>query len=385
MTVAAPAATVRPAAATEAADRHSRNAALTLALAQPGDTLLYLLLPLYHADFGVSLTEAGLLLAANRLVRIAGYGWIARFYARRGPRSACLLAAIGSLLATLGYAALSGIWSLLFARLLWGLSFAAMNVATQALATAEPLGASRRSGRMRATIAAGPVGGLLIGAAVSQIAGPRMAFLVLVAVAVIAIPAALRLPNQGEAAPVRLSRPRFALPSRLDAWSFVQGMTLDGLFVLGMSVLAAAAVPGYAALAAGAALALRYIAEILLGPAGGALAERHGARRVLMLLSVSTAAGLAVIGAGFLWIGALLVVTLRGLIQPLPAPVVAVDNPGPGRVPALARLATWRDLGAGAGPLIAGALLPTLPHWLLYGSAALLLAASAAAVGTRSR
>ena len=74
----------------------------------------------------------------------------------------------------------------------------------------------------------------------------------------------------------RLPRPRFGLPSRLDLWSFVQGMTLDGLFVLGMSVLAAAAVPDYAALAAGAALALGYIAEILLGPAGGALAERQG-------------------------------------------------------------------------------------------------------------
>jgi hypothetical protein len=73
----------QPAAATDAADRHSRNASLTLAFAQPGDTLLYLLLPLHHATFGVSLAEAGLLLAANRLVRIAGYGWVARFYAER--------------------------------------------------------------------------------------------------------------------------------------------------------------------------------------------------------------------------------------------------------------------------------------------------------------
>ena len=160
-------------------------------------------------------------------------------------------------------------------------------------------------------------------------------------------------------------------------------MTLDGLFVIGMSVLAAAAVPEYAALAAGAALALRYIAEILLGPAGGALAERYGARHVLMLLSAASAAGLAVIGAGLLWSGAVLVVMLRGLIQPLPAPVVAMENPGRDRVPALARLATWRDLGAGAGPLLAGALLPILPHSLLYGGAAFLLAISAAAVGTR--
>src|SRR3954453_23891660 len=37
------------------ADRNSRNASLTLAFAQPGDTLLYLLLPLHHETFGVSL------------------------------------------------------------------------------------------------------------------------------------------------------------------------------------------------------------------------------------------------------------------------------------------------------------------------------------------
>jgi hypothetical protein len=102
-----------------------------------------------------------------------------------------------------------------------------------------------------------------------------------------------------------------------------------------------------------------------------------------MLLSVSTAAGLALIGAGLLWSGAVLVVVLRGLIQPLPAPVVAIENPGRERVPALARLATWRDLGAGAGPLLAGALLPIVPHPLLYGGAALLLAISAALVGAR--
>src|SRR5258707_11488359 len=103
------------AALIEGTDRNSRNAALTLAFAQPGDPLLYLLLPLHHAAFGISLAEAGLLLAANRLVRIAGYGWVARLYAERGPHAACLLAALGSTLSTLGYATLSGVWALLVA------------------------------------------------------------------------------------------------------------------------------------------------------------------------------------------------------------------------------------------------------------------------------
>jgi len=377
-------ATLQTAPAIDVADRNSRNASLALACAQPGDTLLYLLLPLNHDGFGVSLAEAGLLLAANRLVRIAGYGWVARFYADRGPHAACLFAALGSLLSTLGYATLSGVWALLIARLMWGLSFAAMNIATQALATAEPTGAARRSGRMRAIIAAGPVSGLVVGAVVSHLTGPREAFLVLSTAALLAFLFAAQLPRLGEGRPERLQRPRFGVPSRLDTWSFIQGMTLDGLFILGISILAGAAIPGYATLAAGGALALRYVAEITLGPSGGALAQRYGPRRVLTLLSVSTAVGLAVIGAGVLWIGAILVVVLRGLIQPIPPPLVAIENPGRDRVPALARLATWRDLGAGAGPLLAGALLPIVPHEVLYGAAALLLAASAAAVAMGS-
>ena len=361
------------------ADQNSRHASLTLAFAQPGDTLLYLLLPLHHDAFGVTLAEAGLLLAANRLVRIAGYGWVAQFYGSRGPRAACLLAAAGSLISTVGYGLLSGVWPLLIARLVWGLSFAAMNIATQALATAELHGAARRSGRMRSIVAAGPFLGLVIGAGVDQLVGPRAAFLVLAVAALVAPVFAARLPGEGEGRPPP-GRPRFRLPSRLDTWSFIQGMTLDGLFVIGMSVLAAGALPSYAALAAGAALALRYVGEIALGPAGGALAERFGPRRVLTLLSLSTAIGLAVIGLGLLWLGALLVVCLRGLIQPIPGPVVALENPGTERVPALAALATWRDLGAGTGPIIAGALLPMVSHRALYGGAALILAASALAV-----
>lgn len=65
------------------ADRSSLDAALTLALTLPVDTLLYLLLPLLSDEFGVSLAEAGLLLGANRLVRIFGNRRVASFYSRR--------------------------------------------------------------------------------------------------------------------------------------------------------------------------------------------------------------------------------------------------------------------------------------------------------------
>ena len=150
------------------ADREVRDASIVLGLTLPTDTVLYLLLPLHAAGFGVTLAEAGLLLAANRLVRIIGYGWVARGYERNGPRLACMAAVLGSAAASLCYALLPGLWWLLLARLVWGLSFAAMNIATQALATAEAEGAARRSGRSRAIIATGPMLGLLAGAALAE-------------------------------------------------------------------------------------------------------------------------------------------------------------------------------------------------------------------------
>jgi hypothetical protein len=103
---------------------------------------------------------------------------------------------------------------------------------------------------------------------------------------------------------------------------------------------------------------------------------------MLILLSLISAAGLGLIGVGALWFGAIGVVALRGLLQPLAPPVAASLVPPQERVGALARLATWRDLGAGLGPLIAGALLGVAPHWLLYGSAAVALALSAASLRT---
>ncbi|WP_439598837.1 MFS transporter [Falsiroseomonas sp.] len=362
------------------ADRASRHASIVLGLTLPGDTVLYLLLPLHAAAFGVSLAEAGLLLAANRLVRIAGYGWVARFYERSGPRQACLCAVLGAACATAGYAVLPGVWWLLPARLLWGLSFAAMNIATQALATAEATGAARRSGTSRAIIATGPMLGLLAGAVVAELVGPRVVFLGLGLLSLGALPFAWRLPA-GEGARLRSGGPRFALPRPLDLWSFIQGLTLDGLFVLGLAFLAAAALPQGAALAAGAALSARYLAEVLLGPSAGRMAERLGAAPLLLWVSLGSAAGLVVIGAGWLWVGSLLVVGLRGLLQPLPAPVAAARAPAAERVAALARLATWRDIGAGLGPLVAGVLLPLVPAlWLYLGAAALLVAASLAAL-----
>ena len=54
-----------------------------------------------------------------------------------------------------------------------------------------------------------------------------------------------------------------------------------------MIVVIGAGIAGLsAALAAAGALAMRHASEIALGPTGGTLADRYGARRLLVLLSL---------------------------------------------------------------------------------------------------
>ncbi|MBX3587209.1 MAG: MFS transporter [Ramlibacter sp.] len=367
-----------PPATLSVSDHHSRRAALALGLSLPGDTVLYLLLPMFAPAFGVTLFEAGLLLAANRLVRIAGYGAVARFYARHGERLTCSLAVLAAAVCALGYAILSGFIALLCLRLLWGLAFAALNLATQALATAEPVGAARRAGQSRAFAALGPMLALPAGAACALWWGPRAIFCVFAAVALCALLATRQLPAQPHA-PSPPHKRWGKLPGHLDRFSFIEGLVLDGLFIVGLSYLGRDALPGNPVIVAGLLLSVRYLAEIVLSAVGGDLAQRHGAEVLLVGFAVLTSVALVCFGLGWLWTSALAIVILRALLLPLLPPLVARRTPGPGRIQALATRSVWRDLGAGAGPVLAGVLLPIAPSAWVYGVAALLLSATAIA------
>lgn len=361
--------------ALQRADRDSRNSAQVLSLCLPADVLLYLLLPMYAADFGVTLVEAGILLAANRLVRIVGYGWVVRFYARHGDRAACSLAALATAACALASATLSGFAVLLVFRLVWGLCFATFNLSTQTLATAEAQGAARRAGRSRATLSIGPMLALPLGAVMAQAFGPRSVFFVLFVAALCGLWRARALPATGHDIPVSSGR-RLRLPDSIATWSFIEGVTLDGLFVFGLSLYAQTHLGATGVLVAGILMAVRYLSEMLFSPFGGRLADRFGALRMLVVLSLATSLALLMFGSYWLFIGAFFVLVLRALQLPLVVTLVAQRNPQ-ARIQALAGNAVWRDIGAGLGPILAGVLLPQVPALWAYAGAAAILALSA--------
>jgi MFS family permease len=356
---------------------------MVLALCLPSDVLLYLLLPLHVQAFGISLAQAGVLLAANRLVRIFGYSYVVRYYARKGDRPTVMLAAATAAICALGNAFISGFWWLLILRLGWGLAYAAMNLSTQVLATSDAAGAAHRSGRSRAFIAIGPMIALPLGALLSIEFGPRLIFLLLAVAAAVGWWLARGLPDSPHSMPAPSGRRRFKAPDSVAVWSFIEGVALDGLFIFGLALQAQSVMGANAVVVAGVLLALRYVSEMVLSPLGGRAADHFGAVRMLVVCSVLTCIALTAFGSHWLILGAGGVLVLRAVQLPLVATLVAQRNPGPDRVQALAANAVWRDIGAGIGPLLAGLLLPVTSAVWVYALAGLAVALSAVFCGLR--
>ena len=74
-----------------------------LSLALLGDALIYAVLPAYAEDFGLTLPWVGVMLSANRFVRVFAYGMIARLTYKIGVRRMCLGAAVLATVSTALY------------------------------------------------------------------------------------------------------------------------------------------------------------------------------------------------------------------------------------------------------------------------------------------
>jgi MFS family permease len=347
--------------------------ALVIALAQMGDSLIYAVLPLYADAFGVSLFVVGVLLSLNRWVRLLANSVIAHFTQRIGVRPMMITAATTASLSTLAYAIAPHEIVLMGARMLWGVSFAALNLAVLAYAVSDRANAGKRVATNRTMLGFFQVVSLAGGTALVAFVGPRDVFLVIAGFGLVAMLLSLRLPaldiDDGKATGFTLPR-----PGRLDLWGFALGLVIDGIFIVTLALLmkdTSLSLPPV--VTTGLLLATRWGMEVVTAPIGGVLADRFGARPLALVSGVALIGGLALIALGHELAGSILVVTTRGLFNTL-VPVMVAERAKSGLLASQATYSTWRDLGAAVGPLIAGAAFAAVSQPLLYGACAAILA-----------
>jgi MFS family permease len=350
----------------------SRSAGV-LSIVLMGDALLYVVLPVSAAAFGITLVWVGILLSANRLVRIVAYGAIARATQRLGVRRATIATACTGALSTLMFGLFEGGPILLLARLMWGLSFATLTLICLAYAVEDRKRAGARVGLSRAIQQAGPALALTAGAWLAGAAGPQTAFLVIGLASFIAVPFAMTLPRETKPAD-RERTPWLPRPQSLDLLFFAVGFAVDGVFTMTITLILADIVSlETAILSGGAILAFRRVAEAIVAPLGGLLGDRCGIGRALFASTMLSAAGLGAIAMGWVVSGAVAVIIGRAVLAAVGPAAVALRNTPRQILHRLAAMQTWRDFGAALGPLTSGFLLARVEISALYGAMVVLL------------
>ncbi|WP_300000011.1 MFS transporter [uncultured Cedecea sp.] len=354
-----------------------KKTAIILACCGPGDTLLYIILPMFHDFFSVSLAEAGILLAANRIIRIFGYSYVVRLYNRWGDRLVCQLSSIGTLLCCLGYICLKGFALLLVIRIIWGLSFAGMNLSTQATATSDRHARSKVAGASRSLISSGQMLLLPVCSIIVWSYGIKQAYFVLALISLVAFSLSFFVkPTQYQSF---AKKKNVSLPSTISVWSFAEGVVIDGLFIFSLAAVFRYTDNTHAVISACLIMSSRYAFEVFFSPLGGHLALRFGARRMLTVFSGMTCLFLILYGYEWIYIAPVAILILRAIQLPLVPVVVADGTSDEQRITELANNAIWRDIGAGLGPIIAGISSQYVTQsTLLYISALFLMLATVA-------
>lgn len=159
-----------------------------------GDSLLYNLLPLEAEHLGISVFWVGVLLSTNRLVRLFSNSWLSRIYERLGPRLPFIAAAVLALITTTIYGVGWGVSAFLIARIGWGIAWSALR---QGGFQAIWVGAEKERGRLMGTwwgiVRLGSAASVVIGGALYDRYGYQAATLLVIGLAVLAIPVIIKI------------------------------------------------------------------------------------------------------------------------------------------------------------------------------------------------
>ena len=158
-----------------------------LSISLLGDALLYVVLPVNAEAFGVSMVAVGLLLAINRIIRTFTYGLIVEIGQFFGARKLVFIASTCAAASTLGYGLFDSIYLLILSRVLWGLSYAGLLVATLYYASINYNKSGSRIGISRAIEQVGPLTVMVLGTWLAATIGPKEVFIYLAWVSALGI------------------------------------------------------------------------------------------------------------------------------------------------------------------------------------------------------
>ncbi len=351
--------------------------ALITAICLLGDSMMYVVLPIYWREFGLdSLWQVGVLLSVNRMVRLPFNRLAVNMYGCMGRRGGVLLSIALSIVTTAAYSFFEGFWLLFVVRCLWGMAWTFLRLGAyfSILEFAALSDRGQHMGVYNGVFRLGSLFGMLVGAVLADQYGPLVPGWLFALCGFAAIPLAL---GHVPPAPVKssgsyqnadwLSLFGDRMAAKLLATSFCTALVYQGLFVSMLSYLTAElaiTIPLMAAIGFGAASisgllqAVRWTWEPFLAPKLGRLSDGAiGRRWLLKNFCLMGAALLAVISFSLpvsLWVLAVLLLQMTGTgittVVDAAAADIALHKKNQSLV--MSAHAFGIDLGSALGPIV---------------------------------
>ena len=266
--------------------------ATATALSILGDQALYALLPLYFQDIGLLPIQVGILLSANRWVRLLTNHLAERLVDRFPVNLMLVLSLVMGALLSLAYAYISSFLVLFIARCLWGLCFSFIrHISVMGVASStEPQNLGQMMGFYNGISRIGSVLGIVLGGILFDLIGFSTTLAVFCLFSLFAVPFAMRSGLQTSSSSINDQQQKNQSSTRYSALlccGFCIGSVGPGLimstlgFILltryGTEVDLMGFVVGIATLN-GLLLGCRWVLETLGAPIYGALIDRTGIR-----------------------------------------------------------------------------------------------------------
>lgn len=321
-----------------------------------GDQTLYSVLPIFFEDLGLRPYEVGIILSANRWIRLGTNELAHRLTATADQRLLFVGALALGALTTAVYASTPGFALFVIARLTWGLcwSFIRHLGVLSVMEVSDDGRSGHSAGRLGGISRVGSIGGLLGGALLVDWLGFGSALWVMAGLSVIAVPVAWAgfVPITSHSTTTAAQGRAGLVTSVL---GFAHGMVGSGLVLatLGAVLDERTSRDGWlsATTLTGGVLAMRFVLEGGMAARLGAISDNHGVRLTSSgAFAVGSVALVAAALAPTVPVLVLTVVTFFVCGTALGAGLIGFAGAQGSR--ALARYATATDLGAASGPLI---------------------------------
>ncbi|MEM7085208.1 MAG: MFS transporter [Bacteroidota bacterium] len=327
-----------------------------MAFAGMGDALLYPLLPVYGKDMGFSVFFIGVLLSVNRFIRILANTPIANLVNRLGMKKVLIVSSILAVITTVFYGLKLGLISFLIARIIWGLSYSGLKIATLNYAAKSEKKSGLAFGFSKSIKTLGAFFILWFGPVVIDAYGIENGLLIVGLISLTGVILALSLPTYNRKQNDKVRARKTFQPTPINLLVFALSITIDGILVVVLSnlLITEYSNPSRLLVVVAFYLLLKRLFVLVLSFVSAFVTLRVQVTKLFNVAILICILATLLISFNLILPGIILAFLFNPIIVTF-SPLVAIEKQkekGDNSLQAISSVSTWWDLGAAVGAFL---------------------------------